>query len=157
MTKFVYLAGPIWGCNYEDATDWRIKFRHALPEGMVGVDPMRDKEFLLRKRKIVGSYPDHLSSSVSAVGTRDFNDVLHADMIVASMRKPPEGRNHSLGTMMELGAAHALRVPAVVVTKDPNILEHPLIADWTGWMVPDFDAALEVVGFVLGPYVEDGI
>ncbi|KKN09805.1 hypothetical protein LCGC14_1043130, partial [marine sediment metagenome] len=34
-----------------------------------------------------------------------------------------------------------------------HIITHPLIADWTGWVVPDFDAALEVVGFVLGPYV----
>ena len=47
MQKRVYLAGPIRGCSYDNATDWReYAIKELAKDGIIGVSPMRAKEFL---------------------------------------------------------------------------------------------------------------
>ena len=155
--KTIYLAGSIAGCSYKEATDWRVEFHGCLRDmGMRGVSPMRAKEFLKRKRKIInGEYPEELSGSSSAIGTRDSYDVTHCDMIVAYLPKWANERRPSYGTAMEIGKAHEARVPLILVTDDAALTNHPLVQDWVGWIVPTLGDALTIIGFVLEPYLEE--
>ena len=154
--KHIYLAGPIAGCSYGEATNWRVEFGSRLPPGVVGVSPMRNKEFLNRRKRIAGgSLDEQLMGLVSAVGTRDYYDVSHCDMVVAYLPKLSNDRRPSIGTLMELGTTRANGIPAILVTDDKRMTEHPLICDWMSWVVPTLDEALEVVGLVLEPYLEE--
>lgn len=55
----VYLAGPISGCSYEGATDWRDHATAVLArDGIKGLSPMRAKEYLKGcERKLEHPYP----------------------------------------------------------------------------------------------------
>jgi len=153
--KIVYLADPIADCSYGEATAWRNVVSYDLKQvGVRTVSPMRAKEFLKGEGRITGAYPEHLSSGVHGIGARDEYDVTHCDMVLAYLPREMNERRPSVGTMMELGVAHHARVPLVLVTDDEHLVQHPLVQAWTGWIVPDFESALEVIQFVLGPYLK---
>ena len=68
----LYLAGPITGCNYEEATDWRKKFASILGHGneIRCLSPMRGKEHL-KNEVLLGSNYDHPLSRSKGIVTRD--------------------------------------------------------------------------------------
>ena len=76
MSKLVYLAGPIRDLNYDRCTEWR---EYAIEElakyGIVGISPMRAKEFLKDYPKLTDQISDHILASDSGVTTRDVWDV----------------------------------------------------------------------------------
>ena len=41
MKKYIYLAGPIAGLTEEEATEWRAEVRENLPQGIIGISPLR--------------------------------------------------------------------------------------------------------------------
>ena len=59
MDSTVYLAGPISGCDYEGATDWREYATQELGRyGIKGLSPMRAKEYLKNvTQKLEHPYP----------------------------------------------------------------------------------------------------
>ena len=52
MSKHIYLAGPIAGCTYAEATDWRDSVTAAFDPGIKGISPMRMKEWCQRITQI---------------------------------------------------------------------------------------------------------
>ncbi len=63
----VYLAGPIAGCSYAGATDWRDRAQDVLArDGIRGLSPMRAKEYL----KGVGAKLEHPYPVGTAVRAR---------------------------------------------------------------------------------------
>lgn len=153
MTKFVYLAGPIFGVSYKEANDWREDIKAKFLPGIVGISPMRLKSFLSKKRKIGHSYEDDPLSNARAIKTRDYMDVKTCDMLLAWMPKALNEARPSTGTTMELGWADAFDKPIVLVTDDPHLIKHPLTGQAAGFIVPDLDSAAEIVNGVFGEYV----
>ena len=151
--KFIYLAGPIFGVSYKEAVDWRDEIKKMFLPGIVGISPMRLKEFLSKKRKIGHSYEDDDLSNARAIRTRDKMDVKICDMIVAFMPREMNEKRPSTGTTMELGWADAFDKPIVLITDDPHLIKHPLTGQAAGFIVPDIVRAAEVVNGVFGEYV----
>lgn len=158
--RYVYLAGPISGKDYREATDWREWVRSHLAPGLVGVSPMRMKEW----------YKDHdpksdtayewlrgideaaylLSGETHAIGHRDFMDVKRADMVMANLLG--EEGSPSRGTDLEIGWAIAFRTPVVIVTQDEAIIKHPLFRTHVAFIVPTLQMGVVAVNATMGPY-----
>jgi len=163
MKKFVYLAGPIAGCSFKQATDWREAVSASFLPGIAGVSPMRLKDWTKRVRKIrsvdqyekVATAEEYLISGEShAICARDRSDVKTADMIFAYLPKELNDQRHSWGTGHELGWANAWNKPIVLVSTDKSLIVHPLIRESVGWIVPTLELGVDIVNSVLGVYVE---
>ena len=115
----VYLAGPIAGRTYRQATEWRIEATGKLPFEVF--DPMRGKSNPGDDRPIT---PDQLMGmSAEEVFDRDMDDVFEADIMLANM----EGFAGSVGTPFEWGVAYARRQHLVVYNLPANIAGHPFV------------------------------
>lgn len=157
MTKYVYLAGPITGVSYGDTMDWRKTAQGLFVPGIMGISPMRMKEFLSRKRKIGHSYPEHaIMGAARAICTRDKHDCTHADAVLAYLPKSlaEKAGYPSLGTTKELGWASAFSIPTVIVSDDKRLTDHPLFEGDMGWIVPTLEDGCTAINALLGAYVQ---
>lgn len=162
MTKrFVYLAGPIAGTTYKEATNWRQFVTDRFSPGIVGVSPMRLKEWCKRipviqdieQYKSMTTEEEFLVSGEShAIQTRDHFDVRTVDMIFINLPRELNERRPSWGTAIEIGWGSAYNKPAVLVTDDDNLANHPLVRESVGWIVPDLELGVQVVNSVLTTY-----
>ena len=113
MSKLVYLAGPIDGCTYEGCTGWREYATKQLAEdGIIGLSPMRAKEFLKSHPKLVDGIYDHPLTMDSGFTTRDMWDVRRCDAILFNLLN---AEKVSIGTMIEYGWASAFNKPMITV------------------------------------------
>lgn len=123
--KTIYLAGPITGCNYNDARNgWRKTFVETLKER--GADhlhcfsPMREKEFL-QKDQCIGATADYDSlhgfGTPQGILTRDSNDVRGCDAMVACFLG---ATRPSIGTCVEFGIALENRKPIIMVMESAH-------------------------------------
>lgn len=153
IKRYIYLAGAIYGVSYEEAIDWRTEIKSLFLPGLIGISPMRMKEFLSGKEKIGHSYEHDLLSNARAIWARDKMDVKTCDMIVAYMPRSINEKRPSTGTTVELGWADAFDKLIVLITDDPHLINHPLTGQAAGFIVPDIVRAAEVVNGVFGEYV----
>ena len=144
----VYLAGPIKGLGYGDATDWRNHAKAELAPEIVCYSPMRGKDYLDTCRPIQAEYPHLTLSNAKAIMARDRNDVMRADLVLANLAG---AESVSIGTVMECAWADAFRVPLVVVGREGDLHDHPMIREAAGWTVPDLETACYVARSVLLP------
>jgi nucleoside 2-deoxyribosyltransferase len=159
--KTVYLAGPITGCSFNGCTDWRKAVAQKLrPFGILGVDPMRAKDYLKNETAITGSYEDKVMSCQRGIMTRDRYDATHCDVLLVNFL----GANRiSIGTVMEIAWADAHRIPIIcaiendpgqeekeIGNKVPNVHDHPMIREAVGFRVPTLDEAVDVAIKILG-------
>lgn len=155
MQPTVYLAGPIVGCTFDDANNWRYYVDEKLkPYGIRGVSPLRCEP--LREKVYPAQGADPKFGTARAIGAKNVYDVRNTNMTLAFIPKPPEGSRHSWGTLCELAGAHFINKQTILVTDDPDVLEHPVIDAMAGWVLPDFDHAIEVIIGVLGGYTPEG-
>lgn len=146
--KSVYLAGPITGTTYNEATDWRGDARRKLwDNGIDGLSPMRGKEFLDTPEKIRQTYVDVLQGSSSWINTRDYNDVRRADAILVNFLGA--GRV-SIGTVLEIGFAKALNKPIVVVMDRGNVHDHVMIDHGYTVIVPTLEDGINAIVGLIG-------
>lgn len=143
----VYLAGPITGISYGECTDWRTYADTLLSPGIIGVSPMRAKEYLAREAAITHSYEDTVLSCAKGITTRDRMDVRRADLVLVNL---VGAKTVSIGTVMEIAWADAYRVP-VVVAMEPtgNLHEHPMIKECTGFRVASLEEACRIASSIL--------
>lgn len=126
MHKKVYLAGPIGGCTYAEAQDWRNLLSSLLStksDGAIqGYSPLRGKGALRDAGTLSTiAYPFYSPLATSkAILARDFNDCRTADLIIANLlaHELSDGAPPSLGTIMEIGFAYALQVPILAICAD---------------------------------------
>ena len=92
VKRFIYLAGPIVGCTYKQATNWREAVGDGFLPGIVGISPMRMKEWCQRVRKIrsVDQYKKLadeaeflITGESHAMCARDRTDVQSCAMVLA--------------------------------------------------------------------------
>lgn len=163
--KTVYLAGPITGLSYDDATNWRtVAKEHLGRSGIKAVSPLRAKVYLRDLTNIEDSYDDEqvaeLASDQAAltnmstprgITSRDRFDCLNCSVILANLSGATE--RVSIGTAMEIAWADANRIPAVVIMEEEgNPHDHAMINECTAFRVKTLEEGLEVVRAILGDY-----
>ena len=155
MNKKVYLAGPIKGLNYNEATEWREKAIYELYKYSIdGYSPMRGKQYLKEISNVGGdalkdSYAEYPLSTMKAILCRDFTDCTTSDAVIMYLKG---AKTISIGSIMEVAWAHAARVPIVLVMeKSNNLHEHGLLTEACNFRVETLDQAISVVKTILLP------
>tara|TARA_Y100000389_G_scaffold27752_1_gene23777 strand:- start:1850 stop:2335 length:486 start_codon:yes stop_codon:yes gene_type:complete len=139
MKKYVYLAGPIEGCNNHEINQWRQKCYIGFSENLVGINPYRaethsdDPE--ARKRIMMKNYMDTKS----------------CDLILAYLPKEINARRPSYGTTFEIAWGFSLQKPVVIVSDDVRVHDHPLM-DMSGALFWNLDEAIDYINVLLEPY-----
>jgi nucleoside 2-deoxyribosyltransferase len=144
MSKLVYLAGPITGTSFEDATNWRTQASVALAEeGIITLSPMRGKDYLAQHTSLADSYDNvNVLSTQKGIVTRDRWDCQRANVVLVNMLG---AERVSIGTVIELGWADAARNPIVLIMESENIHDHAMVRELAGFIVPTIDEGLLVV------------
>ncbi len=153
----VYLAGPIAGCTFDAAIDWRHWVEEQLPECDVR-SPMRGKEFLkqLQGPEVITSQPNQYAelakravdaavSSQHAIVVRDHWDVQQADVIVVNLLPSLDIGTASIGTSFELAWAWMFNKPAIVAMQDEgNPNNHPFVREAAYLVLPTLEEVMYV-------------
>lgn len=149
-TFLVYLAGPITGLSYGDATDWRKEFAKKLPSYIQAVSPLRGKRYLDNEKIIKDSYEIHPLSGQKGITCRDRMDVGRCDLLLVNFLG---AKKVSIGTVMEIAWADAWRKPIVLVMEPENVHSHAMVREVAGFIVPTLDEAAIVVTAILSAEV----
>lgn len=150
MNYIAYLAGPITGCTFEGASDWRDFARDRLATvGIAGMSPMRGKDYLLTETRLMDVYDKHVLSQGRGIMTRDYNDCQRADVLIVNF----VGADRvSIGTCMEIAWAYARKVPVIAIIEEKgNIHDHAMIREAIGFRVTTVEEAIQVADVVLNP------
>lgn len=161
MTKYVYLAGPVLGQTEGQANDWRKAVASKLADhGIIGISPLRCEP--IHGPTYQAGYPDERFGTARAIMHKNLFDVQTCDMTLAYIPRPiigtpgwqqaPHTPHHSWGTMAELSWAKALGKPAILVTNDIKIRNHPVLNASAGWVLDTLDEATDVLIGILGGY-----
>jgi nucleoside 2-deoxyribosyltransferase len=149
--RTVYLAGSVAGCDHTEANEWRQQVSFALAAKRIrGISPLRC-EPLIGERYEVG-YSDLRFGTARAIASKNFLDVQTCDMTLCYLPRDLNERRLSVGTLIELAWAHALRKPTILVSDYPFLIEHPVVQACASWVLPTLDDAIAVIVGVLGDY-----
>lgn len=153
MKKFIYLAGPICGCDSGEANDWRTYVSDQLRDNIIGVSP-------LRREPMVGKvYPlssdDPKFNTVRAIKAKNELDTRSCDLVLAYLPKHMNDKRPSYGTIVEMAWAYMLGKPVMLVTDDPYLKEHPLTSSISSWILEDLDQAVDTINETMGVYVNE--
>ncbi len=153
----VYTAGPIAGCDWNGAVDWRNWVEEKLPECDV-LSPMRGKEFLKELESLPKDneeFSEALSiakrgvdaavSSQHSIVVRDHWDVSNADILIVNLLPSKELGIPSIGTCFELAWAWKYQKPAVVAMQsEGNPNEHVFVQEAAYLIVETLEEAVFV-------------
>ena len=157
----VYAAGPIAGCTWEEAVEWRDHIVTALPECHI-LTPMRGKEFLkgMAAMPLTSAYVDPAAKSVMTeldavistqhpIVVRDHWDVARCDILFVNLLPSLSTGKSSIGTCFELAWAWKYQKPAVVVMNDGNPNDHPFVREAAYAVVPTTARAIIITRTLL--------
>lgn len=148
----VYLAGPIGGLSYAEATDWRQEAKAALDAvGIAAFSPMRAKDFLKDETKLTWLM-DHWQNPMATskgIMARDHSDCITANAVLFNFLG---AKRVSLGSAMELAWCYDRHIPTIVVAEhdNPNIA-HPMAHEAINFRVDTLEQGLEIIRHVLLP------
>lgn len=149
--KCIYLSSPISGLTYEASRfGWQQEVAKQLEEFPIDLySPMRGKSHLSKDNYMnpVGGN-DHIFSTSKSITNRDRNDCLNADLVFCNLLN---AKQVSIGCMIELGWADALRIPIVTIMEKTNIHNHSIVNEISSFIVNDLDSGIDVVKQVLLP------
>lgn len=143
----IYLAGQIAGLSYEGTVSWRSEAAYELGLDFLCFSPMRAKEFLqetgveVKKGMFTDPIKDALTSPKGIVA-RDHNDVMICDAVLMNLLEPTKV---SIGTMIEIGWAHAYRKPIILVMDRGNIHDHTMVTEIASFIVPDLESGIRII------------
>lgn len=142
MNKSIYLAGPITGTVYKEGNAWRVAVREELAKhGIEAYSPMRGKSRFFDDDEEFSrqDYESHPMTSTHGITIRDFADVRSHDLVLANFKGVKD--RVSIGSCLEIGAAHALNKPIVAVMEDGDIHKHGMVEE-ISIVLPTIDEAL---------------
>ena len=154
MKPRIYLAGPIGGLSYSEATDWRrLAVVDLTASGIDAFSPMRAKDFLKGESNLTWMM-DHWENPMATskgIMSRDYNDCVNADVLLVNLKGLTRA---SMGTVMEIAWAFHLKIPTVVVAEHDNIhVQHPMLVEAINFRVETLDEALKIVKHIVLPEV----
>lgn len=143
----VYLAGPIAGLSYAEATDWRdVAEMHLARANIRALSPMRAKGYLADVKSFSGTCgPEGDMGPLSgprAVMTRDRFDATRCDVLLVSLLGATKV---SIGTVMEIAWADLRRIPVVCVCEPDNIHRHAMLDEAVGFWASTLDEGVAIV------------
>lgn len=141
----MYTAGPIKGLTYDGASTWR-EYVHSEMQDIAPwiktVSPVRgDHAQKGTEQVIMNDSKEHVFTTKYAINQRDYNDVKRSDIIFVNLLDTDVV---SIGTVMEIAWARAFDKPVVMMMKDGNIHDHPLLRYPAGYIVDDLDLGIHV-------------
>jgi nucleoside 2-deoxyribosyltransferase len=111
--QVVYLAGPISGLKYEEATQWR-HYSKIMLRPCETVSPLRGAD--TQPEKYFNPNGERWTS-MKAIFNRDHYDVMNCDALLINFIG---AKTVSKGTLMEIAWAHAYRKPMVMAIEGPS-------------------------------------
>lgn len=149
-TYSIYLAGPITGCSYEEANDWRKHIEEVINPKIVCFSPFREKHNLLKNEvSIKDCYESDPLASQRTLFMRDYLDVMHRDLIFVNMLG---AKIASIGTCFEIAWAHHLRKPIVLcMEKTGNIHDHSFVREACPFRVDSIEDGIYITEKILLP------
>ena len=156
--KTIYLAGPIAGLTHDEAAyGWRQTFAVHLQGG--GFDhiscssPMRGKTFLQSEGVLTSTgdkYNANPLASAAGITTRDYNDVITSDLMVACYLESNNVR--SLGTATEFGYCWSHQIPIIAVGPEDEVnISHMMLQRMAGYRVDTLEEAAHIASLLLTP------
>lgn len=147
--RSVYLAGPIKGQSYAQATSWRKDFTDSVHRGygllLHVYDPMRGKEALSFETKLDSQeYAGHILANDKAVTRRDRWCVQRADLMIAYLG---DSQQVSIGTCIEFGWADAFGTPIIAVLDERH--NHGMLKEIATYIVPSLAHVIEFLPDIL--------
>lgn len=157
MSFKIYLAGPISGCSFKEASVWREWFANRLAfvaeeEGTnyKCYSPLRFKSYLNEETAIEDEYVNTTLSNQKAIFGRDRNDVFTCDLMVVNLLGTDKV---SIGTMMEIAWADAKNIPILLIMEDGNIHDHCMVREACHFRATTMEDAPLIVCEILSPGV----
>lgn len=159
-----YLAGPIAGCTYEEAIDWREDFINTYHEVCEVRSPMRGKGFLSRYDTMpddsealekLGESLSPLARAVAskhAIMVRDYWDVISSDCVIINLLNT---KKRTIGTLFELAWCYEHRIPAIVIMEEDSDFQHPFVQEAAWVIVSSIDEAKDALELLLGLFQEE--
>lgn len=145
--NYVYLAGPISGLSWDAATDWRDYAKTNFLPHIVGLSPLRGKDYLSQEKVLGKTYPDTLMSNARTINSRDRFDTKRADLVLMNLLG---AKTVTIGTMIEIGWANMAGVPIVLMMeKEGNVHEHPMVRECSGFFAETLEQGVAIVNAVL--------
>ena len=151
MEHLVYLAGPIKGLSYEQATGWRevVKENLGYHAEIRILDPMRGKEHLKGEEKLDSVFYDAFPvCTARGIVNRDYYDINRCDLMLVNFI---QATDFSIGTMAEIGAMSMLRKPYIVVMRENSPYNHPFVTERALYIVDSLLEGIELVKTALLP------
>lgn len=151
MQPKVYLAGPISGLGYGEATDWRKTAKQYLNRGGISAfSPMRGKDFLKKEVSLDANCEyGELSPIATPKGimTRDRYDATTCDVLLVNLLG---ATRVSIGTVMEIAWADGKRIPIVcAIEATGNVHEHAMIDQAIGYRTATLKEAINIAIAIL--------
>jgi nucleoside 2-deoxyribosyltransferase len=151
--SYLYLAGPISGLTYDEATAWRDRVCDYFIDSPVEcLSPMRGKAHLVKYNK--GGIPSASElignplCSDKGIVTRDWFDVKRSDAVLMNLAGADRV---SIGTMVEIGWISSEGIPLVIVLPSGSCHDHPFVRELAGVIVKDLSTGIDVVESILVP------
>jgi nucleoside 2-deoxyribosyltransferase len=147
--KLVYLAGPITGLTFNGANDWRADVQRRLKAPIVGLSPLRCKQYLSKERAVASmGYEGHPLSTPQGITSRDRFDCQRADVVLFNFL---DAERVSVGTCIEIGWADSARRPMVAVMEPGNLHDHAIVRAAVPFVVGSVDEAVDLIHAILLP------
>jgi nucleoside 2-deoxyribosyltransferase len=154
MTR-VYLAGPISGLTYTQATEWREWAKTMLAEyGMEGLSPFDQHNAPVDKDQPLDAwFEEQIGMDTLSVVQGDLNMVDKSTVLLMNLS---DANRASLGSMAELGYAYA-KGKYIVTVSDEVHHNHPFVTHLSHTIVPTLPHAFRALQrlsdtFVAPPY-----
>lgn len=145
--EYIYLAGPIKGQTYKQATEWRKKVAKALDSKNVQCfSPLRGKEYLKNTGVLTNGTYDGVLTTAKAIMRRDFFDCVRSTVVVVNLLGT---RQLSIGTIMEIAWCYQSQIPAIIIMEEDNIHHHVMLDDAATYVVPTLKEAISVTKILL--------
>lgn len=143
----IYLAGQISGLSYDGTVEWRDEAAFELGTNFLCLSPMRAKDFLEKTGVEIeeGMFTNPIENALTSpkgIVARDHNDVMTCDAVLMYLLNPTKV---SIGTMIEIGWAHAYRKPIILVMDRGNIHDHSMVTEIASFIVPDLESGIKII------------
>jgi len=153
---FVYLIGPVKGCSYDTATNWRDEVVKMFPSEITVLSPMRGKDFLrgtahldIQSQVVAHDIVARHLTTPRGITLRDRFDVMRADAVLGNFLGADK---ISIGSIFEIAWADLCKIPIILAMEDRgNQHEHPMVRECAWHIFPELEQAVRCVSGILLP------